>query len=346
MGSSQTTNPLAGKRLWTANQPVSHPERSEPWFEDGNIVIEAGFKQFKVYRGILAASSEVFRDMFLVPQPIEQGSVDGCPIVHLSDSPDDVRYILDALCNRRCQNLHLHCDLQSNLAPCCRNYFTDKKPQPFALLAAFVRLGRKYEIHQLRDEAINRLCRVYPIRLKKWLSMEDKFTHIIPEDTVHLDVIHLAQENDLPYLLPAAFLLCYDTFTHQQMLEGVHRNDGTLAVLSAEDQRMITLGWHALIAEQFKETYKWMDTAEDEGLFKKCTSPEECNAARRENYYCTFYPAPDLKALDDWDEDWADELCDSCAAVSIRQHKKGRTNIWNELPSFFGLPPWAEMLKE
>ena len=97
--SSTNANPSAAKRQRTDDGPVLHPKRSEPWFQDGNIILEAGLTQFKVYRGILALNSDIFRDMFAVSQPVEQESVDGCPIVHLSDSPDDVRYVLNALCN-------------------------------------------------------------------------------------------------------------------------------------------------------------------------------------------------------------------------------------------------------
>lgn len=37
------------------------------WFEDGNIVIITGNIGFRVYRGVLARKSAVFRDLFNLP---------------------------------------------------------------------------------------------------------------------------------------------------------------------------------------------------------------------------------------------------------------------------------------
>lgn len=89
-----------------ANICSIQPVRSVPWFEDGNIILEAELEQFKVYRGILAANSEVFRDMFALASSDGQSSVDGCPIVHLSDAAQDVRIVLGALHDFRTRSLY------------------------------------------------------------------------------------------------------------------------------------------------------------------------------------------------------------------------------------------------
>ncbi|KAF7966722.1 hypothetical protein HWV62_37289 [Athelia sp. TMB] len=68
--------------------PTVSATQSDIWFEDGNIVIQAERTQFKVYRGVLVEHSSVLKDMFLVPQPPSggKGSVEGCPVVQVSDS--------------------------------------------------------------------------------------------------------------------------------------------------------------------------------------------------------------------------------------------------------------------
>jgi hypothetical protein len=81
-----------------------HPwiKRSDPWFKDGTIVIQAGDTQFRVYRGILTTCSPIFHDMFSIPQPAIGGElVEGCAVVHVSDSAEDWQYVLRALCERR-----------------------------------------------------------------------------------------------------------------------------------------------------------------------------------------------------------------------------------------------------
>lgn len=77
--------------------PDSRLVRSDFWFHDGNIVIVAGSAAFKVHRGQLERHSEVFSDLFSIPQPIEQDLIDGCSSVELQDSPSDVFYFLSAL---------------------------------------------------------------------------------------------------------------------------------------------------------------------------------------------------------------------------------------------------------
>ncbi len=74
----------------------------EFWFEDGSIILVAGDVEFRVFKSILAEYSPVFSDMFRLPQPPSPPSssedadepADPCPVVHLSDAPEDLRHIL------------------------------------------------------------------------------------------------------------------------------------------------------------------------------------------------------------------------------------------------------------
>jgi hypothetical protein len=76
---------------------ASQPQCSTPWFDDGNIVLEAEGKQFRVYRGILSENSVVFNDMFDLSRPGGEGEVEGCPVVRLSDRAEDLRIVLEVL---------------------------------------------------------------------------------------------------------------------------------------------------------------------------------------------------------------------------------------------------------
>lgn len=71
----------------------------EPWFEDGNVIIQAQNSHFKVHRGVLSSRSSIFKDMFAMGTPEEQ--VDSCAIVHLSDQVQNVRHMLKAIYDRR-----------------------------------------------------------------------------------------------------------------------------------------------------------------------------------------------------------------------------------------------------
>ena len=65
--------------------------RSKIWFDDGSVVIQAEQTQFRVHRSMLSRHSSVFRDMFSVPQPPgdQEPVIEGCSIVHVSDSCQD-----------------------------------------------------------------------------------------------------------------------------------------------------------------------------------------------------------------------------------------------------------------
>lgn len=74
------------------------PEQSSKvWFEDGNIVLQARNLQFKVHRGVLARQSPVFADLFQIPHPPGEPTVDGCSVVEQHDSANDVENALLAL---------------------------------------------------------------------------------------------------------------------------------------------------------------------------------------------------------------------------------------------------------
>ena len=67
------------------------------WLPDGNIILSTGTVAFRIYHGILAAQSPVFDNMLDLPQPEGAPTMDGCPILELSDSDIDLRHLLTVL---------------------------------------------------------------------------------------------------------------------------------------------------------------------------------------------------------------------------------------------------------
>ncbi len=79
-----------------ALEPLVHD--AEFWFDDGNIVLIARDGMvFRVYRGLLAAQSTVFADMFTSSRSTADEVYEGCPIVRVSDSPEELRHFLRVL---------------------------------------------------------------------------------------------------------------------------------------------------------------------------------------------------------------------------------------------------------
>lgn len=73
------------------------------WFQDGSVVLCADDTLFRVYSGILAQASPVFEDMFACPQPAleEDEMYDGCPLVQMPDSAQDLKPFLRAVHDSR-----------------------------------------------------------------------------------------------------------------------------------------------------------------------------------------------------------------------------------------------------
>jgi hypothetical protein len=85
------------EELLSFDKPV---RSNKVWYDDGNLVLQAEEKLFKVHRSILSQRSSVFCDMLAVPQPdkpLEQ-LVDGCEVVQLGDDRgDDMEEALRAI---------------------------------------------------------------------------------------------------------------------------------------------------------------------------------------------------------------------------------------------------------
>ncbi len=85
---------MAGEEIASV---VEHKRDEEFWYEDENIILVAGDTGFCVFKGILSHHSPVFRDMSSLPQPPNLApSAERCPVVNLTDSPNELRYLLRA----------------------------------------------------------------------------------------------------------------------------------------------------------------------------------------------------------------------------------------------------------
>ena len=94
MSSSQIQLPATDEPFGTQH---STSKDTDFWFDDANIVIIAQSTAFRVHRGLLSQHSDVFRDLFTIPQPVDEkgaDTMDGCPVVRLPDTSYDVRELL------------------------------------------------------------------------------------------------------------------------------------------------------------------------------------------------------------------------------------------------------------
>ncbi|KAI0700393.1 hypothetical protein C8T65DRAFT_697345 [Cerioporus squamosus] len=179
------------------------------WFEDGTVILVAGDVEFRVYKGILATYSPLFKDMFSLPQPLQQDSNVPCPVVALTDPPGDVRHLL-----RMCMP-HVNSSPYLPATP------------PFPAVAACVRLAHKYQMAQLLDHSLNYLKTFYPTTLEAWIAAGTEFKKYA------IGVVNIARLTGCDSLLPSALLICYGL--GETIVRGYERDDGSREQLSLAD---------------------------------------------------------------------------------------------------------------
>ncbi|KAF7353916.1 BTB domain-containing protein [Mycena venus] len=204
------------------------------WFDDGNIVIQAGNALYRVYRGALASRSSVFQDMISFPQPPEAELVEGCPFVELPDPEVDVTPFLRAIFEPEF-------------------FMPFPAPTEFDVVVGCLRLGHKYGVEYLRRRALVHFSSGFPTTLSQFdrymYEPEDgpskEHSWRFPEDPAsRIRAILVAREVDAPWLLPRAF---YTLAVHFDKLGMAVFNgavyNGLDVRLSAEDQKTFSKGY-------------------------------------------------------------------------------------------------------
>ena len=215
-------------------------------------------------------------------------------------------------------------------------YYNSSDTQPIAVVAATLRLSRKYQIDYLRDDSVSRLKAMFPSTLNAaamcWRNVITK----LPYHYV-IDTINLARETGILSILPFA-LLCVMSLDTKIILKGTCRKDGTVAVLSRTDQEICLLGRDPIHLAQGDDMLGWMGVPSP-----GCLTPGRC-AYYKDGWIISFWKSPSsIQVLGGWEKRREKVLCDPCARIGEKCYEDGRQRIWNKLPSFLGLPDWAEL---
>lgn len=78
----------------------------EFWFDDGTVILVARDAEFRVCKRFLASLSPLFKGLFAQPHVHRPTSIGGrqtlaCPVVRLSDSPEDLRRLFRVCFTKR-----------------------------------------------------------------------------------------------------------------------------------------------------------------------------------------------------------------------------------------------------
>ncbi|TFK82912.1 hypothetical protein K466DRAFT_555880 [Polyporus arcularius HHB13444] len=313
---------------------VGEPQRDEElWLSDGNVVVVAQHAvAFRVHKSLLAQRSEVFRDLFSLPSSGTEETLDGCPVVHLIDPPDDLRHLLSVLC-------------------CGKNYYyTQDKVQPVSVkvLAALIRMSHKYAIQDVLADALARLQRYYTANLAEWsaIASREQYVKADPEDAI--TVIELARLTDTPSLLPTAFLSCFALDgTTVPSSSSARDREHILARLAPEDLTRILRGrvkmtkMHTFRIFAIFAMRKSLPSAE-------CRTSTNCGKAMfagfgnaGQDFILSVYQDEQddilLSSLSGYMANSDPGLCAKCRADVETALENNRRIVWEQLPDLFDL---------
>ncbi|KAJ7070057.1 hypothetical protein C8F01DRAFT_1115117, partial [Mycena amicta] len=261
--------------------------------------------------------STVFHDMFMMPLPPDEPLVDNCPVVVLSgDSVEDWMHLLAAMFPT--------------------SYFREPQAE-ILVVAALLRLAKKYDIPVLRKEFLSRLKHEFPTTLLEFDEVEG-WQHISPGHSANhtlVALINLAREMGLYSILPTMFY----------SLNLADTEDEAFRLLSLSDQIACFKGYAGLLKLHDATTMLWLKPPSGESASEDCSQVEKCRSALKSTAYHIFLGSKDNECvLDSWDERWGRGLCDDCQVVQ-QIFREGRRECWRKLPSVFGLPDWEELIK-
>ncbi|KAJ7246356.1 hypothetical protein C8J57DRAFT_726393 [Mycena rebaudengoi] len=318
------------KRRRTDDIEASEPpliRSTEYWFDDGNIILQVEGTQFRIHKSILSLHSSAFLDMFTVPQPANDPTLEGCAIVVLSgDAVEDWTHLFNEIYSKG----------------------RDESPPSLGAIVASLRLGKKYDFAPFRKDAIRRLKYELPSTLEGW-DQKNKFswTKIEHTDAMEFPLIRVAREVGLVSILPALFYLALaekSSLIHKGPLYNLVYN--TTIEIDPIDRATCLQGHIKLLKWQDDETLWWLLLSEEDPLSEdSCDSPHECAAALlaiKNSIHAGW--CPQLVVLSSWKDAWDHDLCVPCTEAAKDTFKQERIAAWRELPSMFGLPEWQELM--
>lgn len=308
------------------------------WLPDGNaIVLSEDNIAFRVHLGTIAHRSEIFRDLFALPKTGTAETIDGCPVIGLPDSASDLRHLLLVLC---CGKKYVPIVAPTRFIyvalTCVENvisyyYARDEVQQvPFAVLETLIRLGHKYAVQDVLQEALGRLKKYYPTTLYEWSDAVGRARWIQTTPADAIEVIELARLTDTPSLLPAAYLACCEILTSREHTD-------VLRTLPPEDlHRILEVSSSLSLTCALRMMAVLHPECSDE-----CQSPETCAATivtfsrdlatleRSVSHLRAAHLIPDAY-VSLWEGHFS--MCHACMTSVRRSHHFNRSIYWMHLP--------------
>ncbi|KAI0742438.1 hypothetical protein C8Q80DRAFT_907174 [Daedaleopsis nitida] len=295
--------------------------RKDPdfWFDDGTVALVARDVEFRVYKGILAEHSPVFADMFSLPQSSAECGT-RVPVVHLTDSPEDVRHVMRALYPKKGTISMFH----------------DTDKPSYYMISAYARLGHKYQIDDLMQKASGFLKAFYTNDYDTWYRSED-FQPSGWSRIQTIGVVNMARLLDCPTILPTALSTCC-TLPAKMLLDGMQREDGTIEQLDYEDLARCIDGMRSLTQATTRNYLRVIAPLETPG----CRTRAACEIGIRKLLHnaelvAGKHPFFECGGLAVWMTAEEETFCQLCEKELERRVRDEQRITWRRFPELMSL---------
>ncbi|KAI0742459.1 hypothetical protein C8Q80DRAFT_1188509 [Daedaleopsis nitida] len=302
---------------------------SEFWADDGNVVLVVRNVWFRVHKSVLAYHSPVIADMFSLPQPADAATSAAprdCSVVHLDDSPEDLRHFLCAILPRKKSNL------------------VGSKDKPnFGTVSAYARLGHTYQIEHLVAQTVEFLKGFFTDDFDHW----DEEHYVVPAGWVSdevIGVVNMARLLGCHSVLPSALAICC-VLVPDALLDGFEREDGSRETLEKSDLIRCLRGKETLAKESVSAVLR--------AFRHNPPNRRQCERQPCRPWLDVLNDAvsrfPDVfggvHVLNDWVGSFdmvagkkADKrLCKSCLSTLTARLRDEQRKIWNRLPELLDI---------
>ncbi|KAJ7692436.1 hypothetical protein B0H17DRAFT_540935 [Mycena rosella] len=290
------------------------------WFSDGTLVIRAETTIFRVTKSILAARSNVFKDMLAFPQGEgrEAETIEGIPTVYLHDSAADVEVFLRAIFDS--------------------SYFMPApRPVDIDVVLGILRLSHKYDVSYLLHRALEHLdVPFYFSSMETFLDSDsDHFIYRLDTGCL-LRTIEAAKEVGALWLLPILYV------------RACQEDPADLTAAMASDTNgdaQKCVNGCFIFSREYSASLQFLANSTVVG----CETPDSCTHARFVAlvvYFKAIAQGDGLDPFKPWNWDYISRrgMCDGCLTFYKESREETLQNLWGRLPSIFDLPSWEELL--
>ncbi|PIL26521.1 hypothetical protein GSI_12279 [Ganoderma sinense ZZ0214-1] len=260
--------------------------------------------------------------MFSSSSPNSDEMIDGCPVVHVSDSPEDLARLLRVL-----------------LPAAHRRFYREDAwtDYSFEEVYAVIRLAHKYNIEDVQKQALFAL-REYTFNddFKKWREVRNE--RIPVDGPCAIGAVNLARLLDIPEMLLIALYKCLSLCTG--ILDGWKRSDGSIEYLSQDDVKRCIAATSELSRSSSILAYN---------IFRpepcmECKQRSRCEESLRQALaeFLDLY-AGDISdgsgIMVPWegafDEFGGCGVCEACWEEVKYREVSGREDVWDRFPKIF-----------